>query len=289
MKKLKNRKDQRHDQRVKEDAIRKIASKEQPTNLRKDRKVSRELNAQLKHSNMMEDRQKRLSELKFLREIEEDDAEKEAITQEIKALIRNPLIVQIEVEDSDEEVEVISNIPTSATLLATTETNEEDPHDRPQTLEIWGDEAASECGYDIADEDNDDSNNQGNRSDNNQAVDSTVDTADSDSEDSSVSPQIQTSTPTPFDNIQTRSSPRRSSSKFTLPTHPAVSATLSGPLRMPDPPCTSSSSSVSTSSKSKKKPAIKSPAPAIPATACNSPVEDVFQMMTNNKRRKVKR
>ena len=75
MKKLKNRKDQRHDQCVKEDAVRKIASKEQPTNLRKDRKVSRELNAQLKHSNMMEDRQKRLLELKFLLEIETEDTE----------------------------------------------------------------------------------------------------------------------------------------------------------------------------------------------------------------------
>ena len=102
---MKNRKDQRHDQRVKEDAIRKIASKEQPTNLRKDRKVSRELNAQLKHSNIMEDRQKRLLELKFLLEVEVDDAEKLPIIQEIKALILTPLIVKIDVEDSDDEVE----------------------------------------------------------------------------------------------------------------------------------------------------------------------------------------
>ena len=234
MKKLKNRKDQRHDQRVKEDAVRKIASKEQPTNLRKDRKVSRELNAQLKHSNMMEDRQKRLLELKFLLEIETDDTEKHSIIQEIKALIRTPLVVQIDVEDSDEEVEVISNIPMSATVLATSEINENDPNDRPQTLEIWGDEASSECCYDIADEDNDDSNNQGDRSDNNEAVDPTVDTADSDSEDSSVSPRTQTPTHIPSGNIPTRSSPRRSPSKITLPTPPAVPATLTGPKRMPD-------------------------------------------------------
>ena len=233
----------------------------------------------------MEDRQKRLLELKFLLEIETDDTEKHSIIQEIKALIRTPLVVQIDVEDSDEEVEVISNIPMSATVLATSEINENDPNDRPQTLEIWGDEASSECCYDIADEDNDDSNNQGDRSDNNEAVDPTVDTAHSDSENSSVLPRTKTPTLIPSGNIPTCSSPRRSSSKITLPTPPAVPATLTGPKRMPDPPCTSPSSSASTSSKSRKRPAMNFPASVLPATACNSPVEDVFQMMTNNKKK----
>lgn len=43
--------------------------------MRKDRKVSRELNAELKHSNVLDDRAKRLSELKYLMEIADDDEE----------------------------------------------------------------------------------------------------------------------------------------------------------------------------------------------------------------------
>lgn len=148
MKKAKSRKDQRHDQRVKEDEIRKVTSKEQPTNIKKDRKVSRELNAVLKVSNFLDAREKRLAELKYLLEIEDDEHERVVIKSEIKALIRNPPPVEIVVEDSDEEVMELPKIPSSATCSEITPKNDTllSP---PQQTELWGDDAPSEFGGDL--------------------------------------------------------------------------------------------------------------------------------------------
>lgn len=112
---MKNRKDQGHDQRVKEDEIWKLTSKEQPTNIKKDRRVSRKLNAVLKVSNFMDAGEKRLAELKYLLEIENKAEERVVIKSKIKALIRNPPPVEIVVEDSDDEVVVLSKIPSAAT------------------------------------------------------------------------------------------------------------------------------------------------------------------------------
>jgi hypothetical protein len=148
VKKAKSRKDQRHDQRVKEDEIRKVTSKEQPTNIKKDRKVSRELNAVLKVSNFLDAREKRLAELKYLLEIEDDEHERVVIKSEIKSLIRNPPPVEIVVEDSDEEVIVLPKIPSSATCSEITSKNDTllSP---PQQTELWGDDAPSEFGGDL--------------------------------------------------------------------------------------------------------------------------------------------
>ena len=104
VKKSKSRKEQRHDQRVKEDEIRKGEQKSQPSGLRKDRKVSRELNAELKHSNVLDDRAKRLSELKYLMEIADDDEEIKQLKSEIRELIRKPLDHKVVVEDSDDDL-----------------------------------------------------------------------------------------------------------------------------------------------------------------------------------------
>ena len=148
VKKAKSRKDQRHDQRVKEDDIRKVTSKEQPTNIKKDRKVSRELNAVLKVSNFLDAREKRLAELKYLLEIEDDEDERVVIKSEIKALIRNPPPVQIIVEDSDEEVVVLPKIPSSATCSESASKNNTllSP---PQQTELWGDDAPWEFEGDL--------------------------------------------------------------------------------------------------------------------------------------------
>jgi hypothetical protein len=140
VKKAKSRKDQRHDQRVKEDDIRKVTSKEQPTNIKKDRNIK---NAVLKVINFLDAREKRLAELKYLLEIENDEDERVVIKSEIKALIRNPPPVEIIVEDSDEEVVVLPKIPSSATCSESASKNNIllSP---PQQTELWGDDAPSE-------------------------------------------------------------------------------------------------------------------------------------------------
>lgn len=152
VRKGKSRKDQRHDQRVKEDDQRKIASKEKPTNDRKDRKVSRELNAELKFSNYLDARQKRLNELKYLLEIEDDEAEKSTLKKEIKDLIRNPAPLENTVEDSDDEVVILPKVTPSA--KASDISQQEAIVRRPQQYELWGDDAPSEYGGDIEPQEN---------------------------------------------------------------------------------------------------------------------------------------
>ena len=149
VKKSKSRKEQRHDQRVKEDEIRKGEQKSQPSGLRKDRKVSRELNAELKHSNVLDDRAKRLSELKYLMEIADDDEEIKQLKSEIRELIRKPLDHKVVVEDSDDDLEIISNVPASALLSSAPPATATTKKESPTVTEVWGDEAASECEVDI--------------------------------------------------------------------------------------------------------------------------------------------
>lgn len=149
VKKSKSRKEQRHDQRVKEDEIRKGEQKSQPSGLRKDRKVSRELNAELKHSNVLDDRAKRLSELKYLMEIADDDEEIKQLKSEIRELIRKPLDHKVVVEDSDDDLEIISNVPASALLSSAPPATATTKKETPTVTEVWGDEAASECEVDI--------------------------------------------------------------------------------------------------------------------------------------------
>lgn len=145
VKKAKSRKDHRQDQRIKEDEVRKVSAREQPTNVKKDRKVLRELNAELKVRNFLDAREKRLAELKYLLDIEDDEEEKIVIKSEIKALIRNPPPVEIVVDNSDDEVLVISMVPSSATCseIPLTRDTLVSP---PQQTELWGDEARSEFG-----------------------------------------------------------------------------------------------------------------------------------------------
>jgi hypothetical protein len=145
VKKAKSRKDQRQDQRLKEDEIRKVSSREQPTNVKKDRKVLRELNAELKVSNFLDAREKRLAELKYLLDIEDDEEEKIALKSEIKALIRNPPPVEIAVENSDDEVVILSKAPSSATC-SELPLNRDTHVSPPQGTELWGDDAPSEFG-----------------------------------------------------------------------------------------------------------------------------------------------
>ena len=145
VRKAKSRKDQRQDQRLKDDETRKVSSREEPTNVKKDRKVSRELNAVLKVSNFLDAREKRLAELKYLLEIEDDEEERVVLKSGIKALIRNPPPVEIVVKDSDDEVVILSKPPSSATcsdIPLTRDTLVSLPH---QT-ELWGDDAPSEFG-----------------------------------------------------------------------------------------------------------------------------------------------
>ena len=149
VKKSKSRKEQRHDQRVKEDEIRKGEQKSQPSGMRKDRKVSRELNAELKHSNVLDDRAKRLSELKYLMEIADDDEEIKQLKSEIRELIRKPLDHKVVVEDSDDDLEIISNVPASALLSSAPPATATTKKESPTVTEVWGDEAASECEVDI--------------------------------------------------------------------------------------------------------------------------------------------
>ena len=145
VRKAKSRKDQRQDQRIKEDEVRKVSSREQPTNVKKDRKVSRELNAELKVSNLLDAREKRLAELKYLLEIEDDEQERAVLKAEIKALIRNPPPVEFVVDDSDDEVVIFSKPPSSATCsdIPLTRDTLVSP---PQQTELWGDDAPSEYG-----------------------------------------------------------------------------------------------------------------------------------------------
>jgi hypothetical protein len=149
VKKSKSRKEQRHDQRVKEDEIRRGEQKSQPSGMRKDRKVSRELNAELKHSNVLDDRAKRLSELKYLMEIADDDEEIKQLKSEIRELIRKPLDHKVVVEDSDYDLEIISNVLASALLSSAPPATATTKKESPTVTEVWGDEAASECEVDI--------------------------------------------------------------------------------------------------------------------------------------------
>ena len=83
----------------KEDESHEGEQKSQPSGMRKDRKVSIELNAELKHSNVLDDRAKRLSELKYLMEIADYDAEFKQLKTEIRELIRKPLEHKVVVEE----------------------------------------------------------------------------------------------------------------------------------------------------------------------------------------------
>lgn len=148
VRKPKSRKDQRHDQRVKEDELRKVSSKEQPTNVKKDRKVFRELNSELKVSNLLDAREKRLAELKYLLDIEDDEDETRQLKAEIKAMIRKPMTVEIVIDDSDEEIVVLPKAPASSISQPGSEVTitRETLVSPPQQTELWGDEAASEYG-----------------------------------------------------------------------------------------------------------------------------------------------
>ena len=104
----------------KEDESYEGEQKSQPSGMRKDRKVSRELSAELRHSNVLDDRAKRLSELKYLMEIADYDAEFKQLKTEIRELIRKPLEHKVVVEDSNDDIEIISCVPESALLLSAT-------------------------------------------------------------------------------------------------------------------------------------------------------------------------
>ena len=105
----------------KEDESHEGEQKSQPSGMRKDRKVSIELNAELKHSNVLDDRAKRLSDLKYLMEIADYDAEFKQLKTEIRELIRKPLEHKVVVVgDSNDDIEIISCVPESALLLSAT-------------------------------------------------------------------------------------------------------------------------------------------------------------------------
>lgn len=204
MRRAKSRKDQRQDQRLKEDEVRKISSKEQPTNIKKDRKVSRELNAELKFSNLLDAREKRLAELKYLLEIEDNEAERAALKTEIKILIRNPPPVEFVVNDSDDEIVILSKPPSSVTCSETPLLGDA-LLSSPLQTELWGDDAPSEFG------DTEDAVDPHNYHDEDEREEDELKDTDSDTERS-----LSTNASLPVE-VPTRVSPRRQIKKPTLP------------------------------------------------------------------------
>ena len=228
VKKAKSRKDQRQNQRIKEDEVRKVSAREQPTNVKKDRKVLRELNAELKVSNFLDAREKKFAELKYLLDIEDDEEEKLVIKSEIKALIRNPPPVEIVVDNSDDEVLVISKVPSSATCseIPLTRDTLVSP---PQQTELWGDEAPSEFGdtEEIADQSGEGFTFHDYRN-HDECEDDQHKQSDSDTERS-----ISTTASPPLE-VPTHVSPRRQAKRTIEPTASSSSATASS--SPPTPP-----------------------------------------------------
>ena len=296
VKKSRNRKEQRHEQRLKEDEIRKVASKEQPTNIKKERKICRELNAQLHQSNVSLAREKRVAELRFLYEIEDDPTVKKQIKDDIWSLIRSPLVLNVSVDDSDDEVVVISNVPSSALITEDSSTKSDVSMAPVVPSEIWGDDAASECQADINTEldQDDDSERSSQHDDYEGESDSPAEGSDNELFGGELQPE---------DPLPTRKSPRKQKAqpvltvssvapksiptpasaapKRTVPTPiPFASQPKFAPLFMPPPPPAYLSRASSSSSSS-------------PVRDGEGPAEDVFSLhrktRDSNKRKKTKR
>ena len=288
VKKSRNRKEQRHEQRVKEDEIRKITSKEQPTNIKKERKICRELNAQLNQSNITLAREKRVAELRFLYEIEDDPIVKKKIKDDIWSFIRNPMVLSVDVDDSDDEVLVISNVPSSALITQDSSTKSDVSMAPEVPSEIWGDDAASECAADInieIDQD-DDSERNSQHDDYEGESDSPAEGSDNEMSGGELEPE----------DTPTRKSPRRAK--------PVLTVSSVVPRNIPTPASAAPTKTVPTpipfASQPKFAPLFMPPGPPASSSSSSSPVsdgegpaEDVFSLhrktRDSNKRKKTKR
>ena len=116
-KKQKSRRDQRQLTRIAEDNL-KVANLKPADNIfafaPKDRRVAKELNAALNFGHAIADRKEKLVELGMLLSFAADD-DKKQLQDQITALIHTARPIQEVIVLSDDDVEVQSNIPRSAT------------------------------------------------------------------------------------------------------------------------------------------------------------------------------
>ena len=151
-KKRKSRREQRQIARVREDEIRhKSSQPEEVVQQKKDRRVSRELNATMVHGNALDAREKRISELKWLLDTEDDPSSKKIIIGKIKEIIMVEPPVSIAVEESDDD-KCKTNIPSSAKIVTASSTNSSKILHVTPVTELWGDDANSDCFSEVQDE-----------------------------------------------------------------------------------------------------------------------------------------
>lgn len=103
------------------------------------------------HGNALDAREKRISELKWLLEIEFDPSKKNIILGKIKEIILADPPVSIDADESDDDKDN-ANIPSSAkNFTASSSSGSKELSVTPIT-ELWGDEADSDCFSDVHDE-----------------------------------------------------------------------------------------------------------------------------------------